>query len=1146
MNDIAKRVARRFLADAGAGGIPTEKTVTPARLLDLAVFALAYDAYARWLEEQGKDADALAQKGDLLLKRFKDDLTVAVQQHLVPLSERTDAAPIKPILRKAQMPGAPVTVVRRQAEMFQEVMPWLRTRTGAFNGIFTGRAAKAAREVATIAGEESPASLLNKAATVAPVSGLTLLRKWVEQAAAAAGAPVSATESVLVDAQIAKALGEELRDVEGRITSVDSSTPEAADLQAQRSQILDRLQKVADGSSDKSTVLATAASARKTDQYATETGRRLGHTPDQEESMIVRGRGIIAAGAGSGKCIVGDTLVQTEQGFIPIGEIGSDLEEGNDRPFVTQVHGRDRVETTSHAYYDGVHRTFRVETRFGYEIEGTGPHRVMTLSEGNLTWKTLQDLQLGDVLCLDRRPGLFAKEPFVREPTAPDLFRTNALPHTDVPLKMSPQVASLLGYIISEGYIRRDSWGISLSTTDPEQADLYRAALSGMIQYQEHRDLRQTPQFVLEFYRAADVRALMGFGMTRTKAQEKEIPEGILRSPRPIVTAFLRALFDGDGGVCSNVVEYATASTRLAEQLHVLLLAYGIPARRRFRPNNCSGAWHITISGLGLRTFASEIGFNLKAKQEKLEAIAVRKANTNVDIIPGLSGVLHIIKEQYRSMTGETKTKDPAYGTISDIVRGSREPSYKTLARALDFYKTESSEWSSLKTLCEAGWFMDPVVGITEDEAPVFDLVVPETHSFSAGGFINHNTRVLASKVVYHISELGIEPGAIMATTFTNKAAAELLSRVRDYGAVVEGPSADGFGTTHSIAGKMLNRQATAFRRADYIGKKEGWKQATLIRLAMEQVKMGGGAYLRPPDPKGLWESAFVPDKPADAVRAPYSKLGKAFFAQMEEQASGPWTKWLVENPGKIYSRGDWQEVLAHFIENLKAVADMKGDPSEVLNDILELQGLDGETMRDSLIRTVEEDDELMAQLLAEAEGGRVSGDQIEEQAMAPVRPLIGLVQGKADLGSAMSYVRRLKRVNEKIASEDSEKEVDRDAVTIGTMHSWKGLEVPTMYIPMVGGKFPRSGESGVAPESPDLWSERRLAYVAITRAMERCVILDIPSPKFGTHSQFIDEACIPESDEPATAGKVPKVGSWDPGTLARMEQQMFDLGLEE
>ena len=73
------------------------------------------------------------------------------------------------------------------------------------------------------------------------------------------------------------------------------------------------------------------------------------------------------------------------------------------------------------------------------------------------------------------------------------------------------------------------------------------------------------------------------------------------------------------------------------------------------------------------------------------------------------------------------------------------------------------------------------------------------------------------------------------------------------------------------------------------------------------------------------------------------------------------------------------------------------------------------------------------------------------------------------------------------------------------------------------------------ATDGPDLWSERRLAYVAITRAEDRCVVLDIPHPKFGIRSQFLSEACLPQEQSltEADKGEMAKTASaWDDLTL--------------
>src|SRR5256714_15554445 len=97
----------------------------------------------------------------------------------------------------------------------------------------------------------------------------------------------------------------------------------------------------------------------------------------------------------------------------------------------------------------------------------------------------------------------------------------------------------------------------------------------------------------------------------RPKARQNRIPPVILRSPKAVVSAFLRAYFDCDG--CASIKEgviLSTFSEDIAQALQVLLLNYGI-LTRRYGPN-------VRIKSMSARVFANEINFGLARKREKL------------------------------------------------------------------------------------------------------------------------------------------------------------------------------------------------------------------------------------------------------------------------------------------------------------------------------------------------------------------------------------------------------------------------------------------------------------------------------------------------------------------------------------------------
>jgi DNA helicase II / ATP-dependent DNA helicase PcrA len=67
-------------------------------------------------------------------------------------------------------------------------------------------------------------------------------------------------------------------------------------------------------------------------------------------------------------------------------------------------------------------------------------------------------------------------------------------------------------------------------------------------------------------------------------------------------------------------------------------------------------------------------------------------------------------------------------------------------------------------------------------------------------------TRVLTTRIAYLIRELGVDPAAILAVTFTNKAAGEMRQRVRSL--LGREPEGMWLGTFHSIGARLLRRHA--------------------------------------------------------------------------------------------------------------------------------------------------------------------------------------------------------------------------------------------------------------------------------------------------------------------------------------------------
>jgi stage V sporulation protein R len=102
----------------------------------------------------------------------------------------------------------------------------------------------------------------------------------------------------------------------------------------------------------------------------------------------------------------------------------------------------------------------------------------------------------------------------------------------------------------------------------------------------------------------------------RDKARAKKIPPPILRSPREVVSAFLRGYFDADAYAGREGIKLSSASTDLINAVQIILLNYGILSTQRPQQDGCT---HLEITGASAALFLDEIGFCLARKRHALE-----------------------------------------------------------------------------------------------------------------------------------------------------------------------------------------------------------------------------------------------------------------------------------------------------------------------------------------------------------------------------------------------------------------------------------------------------------------------------------------------------------------------------------------------
>ena len=243
-------------------------------------------------------------------------------------------------------------------------------------------------------------------------------------------------------------------------------------------------------------------------------------------------------------------------------------------------------------------------------------------------------------------------------------------------------------------------------------------------------------------------------------------------------------------------------------------------------------------------------------------------------------------------------------------------------------------------------------------------------------------------------------------------------------------------------------------------------------------------------------------------------------FAQRERISFNAAITRIEEVPGMATRSITQVKAFATMMESLRTLVEAGTGPATVLQAVLEQSGYAKE-----LASSADPQDETRLENLAELETVAVEFEAEHED--------------DATLGA---FLERISLV----ADSDEIPDAEGGVVTLMTIHTAKGLEFPVVFITgMEDGVFPHMRSLG---DSRELEEERRLAYVAITRARERLFITRAMSrtawgsPAYNPPSRFLDE--IPaelitwERDEP-TRFTAPSASprSFAPSTKASVQQ---------
>lgn len=475
---------------------------------------------------------------------------------------------------------------------------------------------------------------------------------------------------------------------------------------------------------------------------------------------------------GYGKCVAGDTILFTSDGQREIGSYfnyqNDDRESVYDQN-IEVINRNGKCVVSSRGIYSGYKPTKKIQTKEGFSLECTYVHPVLMMDkDGQLRFRKSAELKIGDRIVISRNNNLFGdnveidhNDQLIRWTEQLSRQKKSHLNIRSMPKVLTSDFAYIIGLLIGDGCLTRENI-IGFTNADNDIVQKYCDYMSRTFG-SKIRKSNKYDYIISDVYLRKYLNLL---GLEICDAHGKQIPSCILRSTKEIQKQFLRGLFDTDGGVEQNIISYCTVSKRLVTQVQTMLLNFGIVSRIRKKEYKNFYHYILVISGYDISVFEREIGFGCNRKSGRLAELSSKKHNTNNDTIP-------FQKEYVKQFYDDIKRYNPyLYGKISHIISERNSLSYEKLNMLLSLNKVDcSSVCSHFKELQDCNYYFAEISEIVDGMNHVYDLEVPDTHSFVSNGFVSHNTFLeFANMVIVCIRYPNIEL-ALTAQTKENAAA---------------------------------------------------------------------------------------------------------------------------------------------------------------------------------------------------------------------------------------------------------------------------------------------------------------------------------------------------------------------------------------
>jgi intein/homing endonuclease len=458
------------------------------------------------------------------------------------------------------------------------------------------------------------------------------------------------------------------------------------------------------------------------------------------------------------KCCNENTIIYTEHGIKKISKAVADL-VGQQDCFTNHdtsfcVYGKTGLHTATQVYKGGIEDTIKITTSLGYTLEGSYRHPLLTYN-GMEEWKKLPDIKIGDYMVLRNNLYCFGKnintEPF-------RMHDINDCTIYQIPDYVDDMLCYIIGLLIGDGcYSVKIVYPIEFCVSKDilEIRDMfceYFYTLFGVeCSVYDYPD-KSTYKLMNN---SKHIRSFLEWcGLEFVTAENKTVPWVVFENTKTAQIQCLKGLYDADGGVNNSCVHYTTISKQLSVDIQNLLLNIGIissirkmggKSRQKYKP-----AYRVHITGYQAHLFYQLVGFSDHVKQHKLtnkykdyncmitksNICDIPKGNNLIRELSDEIYLKHGVKNRCNILTKNCST------LISRLVNNKTKLRYNHLVylcQNIENIEQYGYPGKQINYLNNNNLFFDKIVSIEKSKSQLYDLYIPNDHTFIGNGFVNHN-----------------------------------------------------------------------------------------------------------------------------------------------------------------------------------------------------------------------------------------------------------------------------------------------------------------------------------------------------------------------------------------------------------------------